>query len=415
MRKLLLIPILILLEFPSLAGNIPTTFYVDPAGNDSNTGLATDNAWATVAKVNAFSRTNIARRSESFDTGSAWALNRVTIVADNTTGPDGNTTADKMVMDSTAAAVHNFDLQGTFSDNTVYYWSIYIKPNGLTWVATRIRTKTNVNKWAYFNLSNGTIGTVDAGVTASIAAATNGFYRISSATSVLSGATAVQISIFASDGDGDITVDGDGSSGYYVFGGQIETGGVTTYVPVPLDDPVTASFQPGDTISFKRGQSWAETLTVPSSGTSGAHITYGAYGTGVYPKITGGLDENSKTYVDYGAEAFTFTDITGATFNTVYTSNAAKYEGIDNQVAVSISGTGCTYSKDGAAYTADAGTVIVNDNVTVQKTSSGAASTGVSCVLTVGPNSDTYTVTTRYGIPGRFPEWPTEPSFPRWR
>ena len=59
-------------------------------------------------------------------------------------------------------------------------------------------------------------------------------------------------------------------------------------------------FKPGDTILFKRGEIWREQLIVPSSGEPGKPITFGAYGEGEKPKITGadivtnwiGPDEN---------------------------------------------------------------------------------------------------------------------------
>jgi len=46
-------------------------------------------------------------------------------------------------------------------------------------------------------------------------------------------------------------------------------------------------FQPGDSILFKRGDVWNESLTPPSSGNSGNPITFDAYGTGVAPNLTG--------------------------------------------------------------------------------------------------------------------------------
>jgi parallel beta-helix repeat protein len=46
-------------------------------------------------------------------------------------------------------------------------------------------------------------------------------------------------------------------------------------------------FNPGDQIQFKRGEIWRETLVVPSSGSPGNPITFGAYGAGSMPKITG--------------------------------------------------------------------------------------------------------------------------------
>jgi parallel beta-helix repeat protein len=46
------------------------------------------------------------------------------------------------------------------------------------------------------------------------------------------------------------------------------------------------SFNPGDSILFKRGDMWRETLQVPSSGVTGPPITFGAYGPGEKPIIT---------------------------------------------------------------------------------------------------------------------------------
>ena len=47
------------------------------------------------------------------------------------------------------------------------------------------------------------------------------------------------------------------------------------------------SFNPGDSILFKRGEIWREQLTVSSSGDSTYPITYGAYGSGDKPIING--------------------------------------------------------------------------------------------------------------------------------
>ena len=49
------------------------------------------------------------------------------------------------------------------------------------------------------------------------------------------------------------------------------------------------NFKPGDTILFKRGEIWREQLIVPSSGTEGNPITFGAYGEGEKPIIHGGI------------------------------------------------------------------------------------------------------------------------------
>ncbi len=45
------------------------------------------------------------------------------------------------------------------------------------------------------------------------------------------------------------------------------------------------TFNPGDSILFKRGEIWCETLIIPSSGNSTSSIYFGAYDSGVLPKI----------------------------------------------------------------------------------------------------------------------------------
>jgi hypothetical protein len=56
-------------------------------------------------------------------------------------------------------------------------------------------------------------------------------------------------------------------------------------------------FQPGDQILFKRGDVWREQLTVPSSGSAGRPINFGAYGSGPDPIITGADIVNGLTQI----------------------------------------------------------------------------------------------------------------------
>ena len=66
-----------------------------------------------------------------------------------------------------------------------------------------------------------------------------------------------------------------------------------------------SNFQPGDFILFKRGEIWREQLTVPSSGTSGHPITFGAYGTGNNPVISGA--NIASTWTDEGSSIYSAT------------------------------------------------------------------------------------------------------------
>lgn len=77
---------------------------------------------------------------------------------------------------------------------------------------------------------------------------------------------------------------------YYVdaTNGSDTNGGVTTAQPWrSLSRVRQARFNPGDYILLKRGELWREQLVISSSGSEGARITYGAYGTGNAPVIDG--------------------------------------------------------------------------------------------------------------------------------
>lgn len=90
--------------------------------------------------------------------------------------------------------------------------------------------------------------------------------------------------------------------------------------------------------------------------------------------------------------AFSFTDVTGATVSTDYTSAVVSLAGFTAPAAISI--TGGTYSINGGAFTASAGFAVPYDSVRAKLTSSGSASTAANAVVTIGGVSDTYTVTT---------------------
>jgi hypothetical protein len=87
----------------------------------------------------------------------------------------------------------------------------------------------------------------------------------------------------------------------------------------------TSKFNPGDSILFESTCTWREQLTVPSSGSAGSPITFGAYGTGTVPMISGAnlftnwtLSSGSLYYASYStAPNQVFEDGARLTQNTV--------------------------------------------------------------------------------------------------
>jgi hypothetical protein len=63
-----------------------------------------------------------------------------------------------------------------------------------------------------------------------------------------------------------------------------------------------ASLSAGDNVYFNRGCTWREQLTVPNSGSEGSPITFGAYGTGDDPVISG-MDTTVDGFTEYSGSS----------------------------------------------------------------------------------------------------------------
>jgi len=110
--------------------------------------------------------------------------------------------------------------------------------------------------------------------------------------------------------------------------------GTSTSTPwLTINKVNTSKFNPGDSILFESTCTWREQLTVPSSGSAGSPITFGAYGTGAQPIISGAnlftswtLSSGSVYYTSYStAPNQVFEDGSRLTQNT--TSSASLTAG----------------------------------------------------------------------------------------
>lgn len=94
--------------------------------------------------------------------------------------------------------------------------------------------------------------------------------------------------------------------------------------------------------------------------------------------------------IDVTVDPFTFTDITNMNISTLYESNVVTISGINQPVPISV--VGGEYSINAGAYTSAAGTITNGQSVKVRRTSSGSYSTTVGVTLTVGTESDTFSI-----------------------
>ena len=253
-------------------------------------------------------RTNLLTYSDQFN-DAAWSKTAASITANATSSPDGTTNADKLV--ATAVTSGHFVSQAvTITASTNYTVSVYVKAAEYGWAIIYVGT---VGVGQYVNLSTGAVGStfIGAPTSTTVTNAGNGWRRVSMVFN--SGVnTSVDVRVYATTADGTSSYLGDGTSGIYVYGAQLEAGSfATSYIPTvasTVSRSADVATMTGTNFSSWYNQSEgtivAETALIAKSGAS-----YGIYavddGTtnNAYPSFYGtGLQANSRVA---GANIFT--------------------------------------------------------------------------------------------------------------
>ena len=176
--------------------------------------------------------TNLLLRSEEFN-DATWTKVNTTVTANSIAAPNGTVTADT-ITDSNdgAATVHSTSTANqSLTSGLTYTISAYAKAGtqpGIAFIFPSSTFTSNLN--ARFNISTGTIASLDSGLTGSITAVGDGWYRCTAtatATATASGSFQIRIATASTS-----FYQGNGTGTISLWGAQLEQAStVGEYIP----------------------------------------------------------------------------------------------------------------------------------------------------------------------------------------
>jgi hypothetical protein len=310
-------------------------------------------------------RTNLFLYSEQFD-NAYWLKTASTVTANITASPDGTTNADKLV-ENTATAEHYVEAPVSVTTGTTYTFVFYAKAGERNVIAARGAAAFASDPRIRFTLTGSGTITVDSGTpTGTITPVGNGWYRCSmtAVTNATTGA-GFRLSLY----NGAYSYTGDGTSGLFLYGAQLEAGAfATSYIPT-----VASTVTRNADVATMTGTNFSSWFNA-SAGTFIADFDVGGVDTTRRRKVWNGSDAGNQRLalraldvsVNYPLAAIGTGTSVVALIGTALTANTAT------RVAVAY-GANSALSQNGATPNTDA-----NAN------SVSIASFAIGCEQTVG-------------------------------
>lgn len=253
--------------FTDTGGTTPATYgdavaYLqDKSGNGNHATQTTFDNRPTLARVPEGGRRNLLEYTEEFDSDAYWTKYGASIDNDvsGIVAPDGTQTADSITETATSGPHSIGDgtrITGAFT------FSVYVKYKSKQW----FRISAGTIGTCYFDLLNGERGSEAVGLTSTMTPLpANGWYRIT----VSGTGTSVEFFFGLADADGTLTYSGDGTSGTYIWGAQLEAASSATAYQRVVDqyDITESGVDSLDYLSFGGTDDGMSTAAIDFTGT----------------------------------------------------------------------------------------------------------------------------------------------------
>jgi hypothetical protein len=258
------------------------------------------------------SRTNLLTYSEQFD-NAAWFKSNLSVNANTIIAPDGTLTAEKII--ATSASGSHYCSLNVSSLTGAHTFTVYAKAGEYGFLNIRENFTTGTS--AVFNLTTGAV-TLGSGTIQFVG---NGWYRCSITVTMASQTFGASIYL-STDGTNNQTFAGDGYSGIYIWGAQLEAAAFATSYIQTVASQVTrsadAAIMTGTNFSSWYNQSEGTVYSEASTydilnPRVGAAITDG----GLLNRIQNGYGSGTKVFIGTGGVV----QMTQTIASVVYTNN----------------------------------------------------------------------------------------------